>query len=101
MLSSRTFATGARWGGYHYHTQKKSLHEILIDEQSFCLPGRHFQLDLIELLLLIIQTLIGCQAFSGYTNFLAISMGIAYSWLKSSFKESKGSPKMEKFAKKL
>jgi len=101
MLSSRDFATGASRGGYHYHTQKKPLHEIPIDEPSFYLSGKHFLLDLIELLLLIIQTLIRCQAFSGYTNFLAISMGIAYSWLKSSRKESKGSSKMGEIAKKL
>jgi len=101
MLSSRAFATSASRGGYHYNTQEKPLHENPIEEQSFCLSERHFQIDIIELLLLIIQTLIRCQAFSGYTNFLAISMGIAYSWLKSSRKESKGSSKMGEIAKKL
>jgi hypothetical protein len=101
MLSSRAFATSASRGRYHYHTQEKPLHEIPIDKQSFCLSGRHFQIDIIELLLLIIQTLISCQAFSGYTNFLAISMGIAYSWLKSSCKEAKGSSKRGEIAKKL
>ena len=84
-----------------HNTQEKPLHENPIEEQSFCLSERHFQIDIIELLLLIIQTLIRCQAFSGYTNFLAISMGIAYSWLKSSRKESKGSSKMGEIAKKL
>jgi len=51
--------------------------------------------------LLIIQTLNRCQVFSGYTNFLAISLGIAYSWLKSSCKESNDSSKTVEIAKKL